>query len=194
MKKLLILLLTTLLIISTVVGGITCNTTDNTETPYISNIGFHSLRLRSDGSLWAWGSNSHGQLGLGDYGSGTDRLNPTHVGIYTDWITVSAGTSGHSLGLRSDGSLWTWGKNYWGQLGLGDSALGTYRSNPTRVGNDTDWVTVSAGEYHSLGLRSDGSLWAWGNNTYGQLGLGDTTDRNIPTQVGNDTDWVAVFA
>ena len=80
----------------------------------------------------------------------------------------------HSLLIRSDGTLWAWGWNYYGQLGLGDT---TDRDVPTQVGSATSWVAVSAGWDHSLGLRSDGTLWAWGRNNYGQLGLGDTSDR-----------------
>ena len=64
-------------------------------------------------------------------------------------------------------------------------------TGPTQVGSATNWVAVAAGGQHSLGLRSDGSLWAWGWNLWGQLGLGDTTDRWVPTQVGSATNWVA---
>jgi alpha-tubulin suppressor-like RCC1 family protein len=150
----------------------------------------HSLGLKSDGTLWAWGENLYWQLGLGD---NTDRLSPTRVGSDTDWAVVSAGRY-HSLGLKSDAALWTWGYNYYGQLGLGDT---TNRNIPTRVGGDTDWEVVSAGGYHSLGLSSDGNLWAWGKNDYGQLGLGDSgigTNRSIPNRVDSAADWQAVSA
>ena len=107
---------------------------------------------------------------------------------------IAAGTY-HSLAIQKDGSLWAWGRNDFGQLGLGSADFNPH-STPTRVGTATNWVAVVAGGYHSLGLRADGTLWAWGYNYYGQLGLGvpDTTDRHIPAQVGSSTNWVAIAA
>ena len=78
-----------------------------------------------------------------------------------------------------------------GELGLDDTPQ---RNSPTQVGSATNWVAVDGADYHSLGLRSDGTLWAWGYNAEGQLGLNDTTQRNIPTRVGSATDWGAVSA
>jgi hypothetical protein len=151
----------------------------------------HTLAVRTDGTLWAWGQNNNGQLGLGDT---TGRTSPTQVGTDTNWASVSTGgiTAGgnHSLGVRTDGTLWAWGNNGQGRLGLGDT---TNRTSPTQVGTDTDWADVAAGN-HSLGLRTDGTLWAWGSNGSGQLGLGDTTDRWSPTQVGTDDDWTSIGA
>jgi hypothetical protein len=83
--------------------------------------------------LWVWGRNNVGQLGLGDY---TDRYTPTQVGTEIDWVGIAAGV-GHSLALKSDGTLWAWGNNFYGQLGLGDNAN---RTIPTQVGTSTDWV------------------------------------------------------
>ncbi len=147
----------------------------------------HSCGIRSDGSLWAWGWNANGQLGLGDT---SNRNVPTQVGIHQDWIAVKAG-SFHSLGIRSDGSLWAWGGNNSGQLGVG------YPNNspsPTQVGTLRDWIAVTAGDLHSLGIRADGSLWAWGWNANGQLGLGNTNDSyHAPTLMGND-NWITVAA
>ena len=65
-------------------------------------------------------------------------------------------------------------------------------SVPTRVGTDTDWVRVTAGWTHTCGVRTDRSLWCWGNNGNGQLGLGDATERLVPTRVGAGTDWARV--
>jgi alpha-tubulin suppressor-like RCC1 family protein len=147
----------------------------------------HSLALRTDGSLWAWGWNIHGQLGDGTV---TDRLAPTRVETGTDWVEVAAG-SFHSLALKSDGSLWAWGYNSAGQLGDGTTVD---RLVPTRVEMGTDWVAVAAGTYYSLALKSDGSIWAWGSNDYGQVGDGTTTDRHVPTRIGTENDWWAVTA
>ena len=136
----------------------------------------HSLALRADGSLYAWGANFFGQLGLGNT---TGQQTPMPVG--SAWKAVAAGNL-HSLGVKADGTLWAWGDNFYTQLGLGE------RENlkeiaPTRVGSASDWVAVAAGKDYSLGLRADGSLYAWGRNHVGQLGLGDTVDRNTPTLV-----------
>ena len=155
---------------------------------------YHVLALKSDGSLWAWGDNSSGQLGLADL---IERNVPVRVGTASDWAAVSAGGE-HSLALKADGTLWGWGYNSNGQLGLGEIPEGcpatSYCDIPRQIGSDADWAAVSAGTNHTLALRADGSLWAWGSNTTGQLGLGDTANRSSPVQVSSTSDWVAVSA
>jgi alpha-tubulin suppressor-like RCC1 family protein len=146
---------------------------------------WYTVALTTDGSLWAWGYNSYGQLGLGDR---DHRYTPSRVGTDTDWDAVRAGDD-HTVALKDDGSLWAWGRNYDGQLGIGDTDS---RSTPVQVGADADWAAVEAGRYHTVAVRTDGSLWAWGRNHYGQLGLGDMDERSTPVQVGTDTDWAAV--
>jgi alpha-tubulin suppressor-like RCC1 family protein len=154
---------------------------------------FHSLGLKSDGSLYVWGANGVGQLGLGNVG---DMDTPTKLG--SGWVAIAAGGF-HSFGLKDDGSLWAWGQNNVGQLGIGNK---TNQNTPVQVG--TGWVAVAAGSqeptgsqepgFHSLGLKSDGSLWAWGNNADGQLGQGNTINQSSPVRVGKDADWVALAA
>jgi alpha-tubulin suppressor-like RCC1 family protein len=95
-----------------------------------------------------------------------------------------AGGDGFSLALKSNGSLWAWGLNDAGQLGLGDVTASV--DSPTRVGVAHDWATIACGQDFSLALQKDGSLWAWGDNGFGQLGLGDTRQRDVPTRV---PDW-----
>jgi alpha-tubulin suppressor-like RCC1 family protein len=147
--------------------------------------GEHTLAIKSDGALWAWGDNLYGQVGDG---TTIQRNYPVPVDQTTDWVAVSCGWS-HSVALKGDGGVWTWGWNYWGHLGHGDE---TDRRTPTRVGTDTDWAAVSAGHYYTAALKVDGSLWVWGRNTYGQLGLGDEDTRHVPVQMGTDYDWAAV--
>ena len=150
----------------------------------------HSLGVRANGTLWAWGYNISGRLGDG---TTTSRLSPVSVvGGFTDWVQASAGTA-HSLGVRANGTLWAWGSNV--NNGLGDGTPNT-RSSPVSVlGGFTDWIQTSAGGYHSIGLRANGTLWAWGSNVSGRLGDGTTTTRNSPVSVvGDFTDWAYVGA
>jgi alpha-tubulin suppressor-like RCC1 family protein len=146
-----------------------------------------SLGIRTDGSLWAWGDNSYGRLGLGD---SIERHTPTQVGSDKNWLTVSAGLQGSILAIRSDGTLWAWGRNFFHQLGLGDTNEIT---TPTRVGNESNWLTVKVGFGHTLGIRTDHSLWAWGWNAFGQMGRGNTIDSNVPVQIGTG-NWLTVDA
>ncbi len=145
-------------------------------TPTISQVvaGYnHSLVLKSNGTLWAWGNNGYGQLGDGTTG---DKSLPVQIGAGSTWVSVAAGTS-HTLALKSDGTLWAWGYNNSGQLGDGTTLS---KSSPVRIGADNTWVSVAAGFYHTVALKSDGTLWAWGYNGSGQLGDGTNYDRSAP--------------
>ncbi|MCL2593939.1 MAG: S-layer homology domain-containing protein [Promicromonosporaceae bacterium] len=142
-----------------------------------------SMALRSDGSLYTWGSNEWGQLGDGTI---TGRHTPARV--LTEVTAISAG-SAHSMALRSDGSLYAWGANWIGQLGDGTTASGV----PTPVRVLTGVTAISAGGSHSMALRSDGSLYAWGTNQVGQVGDG-TNDIGILTPVRVLTGVTAISA
>jgi len=148
-----------------------------------------SLGLKSDGSLWRWGV--YEMVLFTGGAQTTNHPVPTRVGTDTDWVAVAAGL-GHSLGLKSDGSLWAWGDNRAGQLANGKT--GGWVKDPARVGTESDWAGATAGQFCSLAIRSDGSLWAWGKNDKGQLGDGQLTDRGAPSRVGTGTDWAAVGA
>jgi hypothetical protein len=93
----------------------------------------------------------------------------------------------HTLLVKSDGTLWAWGDNYYGQLW---DATMTNRTSPVQIGSDNKWIMASARE-HSLVLKSDGTLWAWENNYYGQLGDGTTTNKNSPVRIGGKECLVA---
>jgi len=158
--------------------------------------------IRENGRLWGWGANDFGVLGVGNTTT-PSYPNPVTIGTGTNWLHVTSNRCeayfyGFSIGIRGNGSghgeLWAWGSNHYGQLGLGNSGSGTQRTSPTRVGTASNWTHVTAGGGHTLGIRSDGTLWAWGNNVYGQLGVGDRTMRETPTQVGTDTNWAHVEA
>jgi len=133
----------------------------------------HSLAIKTDGTLWAWGYNDRGQLG-----DGTSTNRSTPVQVLTEVAAVAAGEE-HSLAIKTDGSLWAWGSNLGGKLGDGTR---TDRWTPVQV--LTDVAAVAAGVYHTLAIKTDGSLWAWGSNSYGQLGDGIRTLRSsTPIQV-----------
>ena len=145
----------------------------------------HTLAKKTDGTLWAWGNNGNGQLGLGDT---TQRTTPIKVGADTNWSSVSSASS-YTLAKKTDGTLWAWGYNDYGQLGLGTT---TQMNAPAQIGTLTNWASVSCGWSHTLAIKADGTLWAWGNNGNGQLGLGTTTQMNAPTQIGTLTNWASV--
>ncbi|MCX5784055.1 MAG: hypothetical protein NTX59_00010 [Elusimicrobia bacterium] len=149
---------------------------------------FHTLAVTQSGTLWAWGANSTGQLGIDSL---TDQSTIKQVGADFDWWSVSGGDY-HSLAIKTDGTLWAWGYNNHGQLGLGNTDIVPSNEHPVQVGASTDWVSVSGGGSHTLAIKADGTLWAWGYNNHGQLGSGDTTQQTVPTKVGTDTDWASV--
>jgi len=158
------------------------STLKNTDYIVVSNGYDHALAIKADGTLWAWGGNAYGQLGLGDI---TNRNVPTQVGFDMNWKSISVG-QGYSLAMKTDGTLWAWGKNDFGQLGLGDT---NQRNVPTQIGTNTNWKLFDIGMLHSVAMKTDGTLWSWGRNNFGQLGLGDTIQRNVPTQIGTNTNW-----
>jgi alpha-tubulin suppressor-like RCC1 family protein len=155
--------------------------------------GEHCLAVKRDGSLWSWGSNDTGQLGL-DSGNNGLRTRPRRV-AGADWKAVGVGVE-FSVALKRNGSLWTWGNNNLGALGQGNSKEELRYWRPTRVGKSSDWKAIAVGYDWVLALKRDGSLWAWGGNDLGQLGLGTTDDlaHPTPTRVGSDLDWTAISA
>ena len=197
----------------------------------------YSIAIKTDGTLWAWGSNTTGYLGQGN---NTQYQSPRQVGSATNWTKCSG--SGVAMAVNSNGELFTWGSNQnQGALGLNNT---TNKNDPTQVPGTT-WANPMAGQssagcvktngelwmwgkqedYGSLGVNSrtnisspvqvpgttwaniyslrgtdspsgnwlatktDGTLWAWGNNQYGQLGLSNKTKYSSPVQVGSNTNW-----
>jgi alpha-tubulin suppressor-like RCC1 family protein len=145
----------------------------------------HALALKQDGTVRAWGENSSGQLGNGDFLPGTDRAVPVRVKNLTGVKAVAAGGY-HSLALLESGRVRSWGANLDGQLGNDRSGSGTERSTPGGVTGLENVRAISGGAYHSLAVLQGGGARAWGDNEYGQLGNGFSgTDKDVPVAVKN---------
>jgi len=152
----------------------------------------HSAAITANGDLYMWGANTWGQLGLGDSGSGTNRLTPTKVPGISNVVSVSLGFT-HSAAITANGDLYTWGSNAYGQLGLGDSGNGTARTSPAKVTGISKVNAISMGggggpnntiSAFSAAITTDGSLYMWGDHICGQLGIGppfELLDTNITT-------------
>ena len=144
------------------------------------------MAVKTDGTLWGWGANDYGALGLGNT---TSYSSPVQCGSLTDWSIIHNGGN-NFYGIKTDGTLWAWGQGGGGALGNGVNTDNF--SSPVQVGSLTDWAQVCGGADYTAAVKTDGTLWAWGTNTDGELGLGNTTSNCSPTQVGSLTDWYEV--
>ena len=158
---------------------------------------YHTVAIKTDGSLWAWGNNAKGQLG-----DGTTSEAHVPVLIGTGFASVSAGGKGdfagvgvnftsprmHTVAIKTDGTLWAWGFNDYGQLGDGTT---TSSLVPKLI--DHGYASASAGGFHTLAVKTDGSLWSWGHNYYGELGNGGDAFVDVlrPTRIGDGAANVA---
>ncbi len=143
----------------------------------------HSLALRNDGTVWAWGENQNGQVGDGTH---NDRFGPVQVSGISGVVAISAGNF-HSLALKGDGTVWVWGFNW-------AASPPREELSPVPVSGLSGAIAVAAGAFHNLALRSDGTAWAWGENGAGQLGDGTTQSRYTPAPVSDLTDVAAIAA
>jgi alpha-tubulin suppressor-like RCC1 family protein len=227
----------------------------STNVSTVRSGGKHALYISTAGSLWAWGSNTVGQCAqgpnnplyyvavdtsdfgicaypqdpitgtsysrfssspvshvgftvyaedetciaanAGDIGTGTVSANtqmwgystPIQIGSGTDWSDISAGGA-HSMAIKNNGTLWAWGYNFYGQLGIGDYAN---RSSPVQIGSLNTWAKVHCGHTYTIAIKNDGTLWAWGTNDAGELGLGISLSvaPTSPVQIGSKTTWLS---
>ncbi|AZA77196.1 T9SS C-terminal target domain-containing protein [Chryseobacterium sp. G0186] len=147
----------------------------------------HSLGIKTDGTLWTWGSNFLGELGDG---TTVRRSIPKQIGLSSNWQKIAAAKY-ISFAIKTDGTLWGWGSNSFSQLGDGTTVA---KNIPTQIGTATDWVDIAVGEAHTLAIKTDGTLWAWGRNFLGQLGDGTIINKTVPTQIGTETNWKSIAA
>jgi alpha-tubulin suppressor-like RCC1 family protein len=165
--------------------------------------GGHTIALLTNGTVWTWGNNEYGKLGnnlfntnLSDNTYNTNLPQqvhgPNNVGYLSNIVAISAGEI-HNTALKSDGTVWTWGLNAYGQLGDGTT---NDAHTPVQVMGLSNVVAISARAYDGMALRSDGTLWAWGDNRYGELGLGtqDLNPHPIPAQVLGITNPASIAA
>lgn len=160
--------------------------------------GAHSLAIAANGRVWAWGWNKFGELGDGT-ATGPQLCPqtpcstvPVQTKLLANVILIAAGDL-HSLALRRDGSLWAWGANQYGQLGIGKTTTtGCMCIDVPQHVALSNVIALAGGGYHTLALRRDGTVWAWGDNTDGQVGDGTTTNRSSPVQVAGLSGVVAI--
>jgi len=169
-----------------------------------------SLAIKNDGTLWFWGTKSAwgfggyiGYIGWLEYiinkpefnDSDWLLLSPVQIGTDANWEQITTSLN-HVLAIKTDGTLWAWGNNAYGELGLGDTTAWTnFPPTLIQVGTDTNWKQIAAGFNHTLAIKTDSALWAWGNNKVGQLGLGiEGGDFLSPVQVETNINWQKVAA
>jgi alpha-tubulin suppressor-like RCC1 family protein len=151
---------------------------------------YHTAAIKTDGTLWTWGDNSYGQLGDNTI---TQRSSPVQtIAFGTNWKNVACGFT-NTAAIKTDGTLWVWGRNYSG--GLGDNTT-THRSSPVQtVASGTNWKQVFAGYQYIAAIKTDGTLWTWGQNYVGQIGDNTGISKSSPVQtITRGTNWKQVFA
>ena len=152
-----------------------------------SSLYYSSGAIKTDGTLWLWGRNLYGGLATGNT---TNYSSPVQVGSLTNWAKLTRGPGKGFTGIKTDGTLWTWGEAYGGSLGDGTT---TNKSSPVQVGSLTNWSECQGGRFKRFAIKTDGTLWAWGYGVGGGLGLGSTTNYSSPVQVGSLTNWSSVL-
>jgi alpha-tubulin suppressor-like RCC1 family protein len=150
--------------------------------------GHHTCGVRANGKLYCWGHDYNGQVGDG---ADTGATSPRRIGTFEDWSRVAAGLS-HTCGVRTNGKLYCWGYGEFGQVG--DSEEDLLAESPRRIGSFEDWSRIAAGDSHTCGARTNGKLYCWGSDSYGQIGDDDGTHAIAPRRVSSSEDWATVTA
>ncbi len=137
-------------------------------------------------SMWAWGENEHGALGVNDT---AHRSSPVQAGGVGPWVTYNGGYADAASAVKEDGTRWAWGQNAYGMFGFNDGS-DSY-SSPTQVGTETDWANFRLMDDFAFARKTDGTLWSMGTNSGGALGHNQPSgvQHSSPKQVGTDTNW-----
>jgi alpha-tubulin suppressor-like RCC1 family protein len=143
--------------------------------------------FKNDGRLYCWGSNGNGQLGLGHTAVVSSPVQFGNTGV---WKTIATGGV-FTVGIKQDGTIWTWGYNFYGSLGQGPITPYT-NSTPDQVGSNSDWNKVSAGQATVMAIKTNGTMWGWGDNYHGTIGIGNYLDQGSPIQAGSASNWISV--
>ena len=147
--------------------------------------------IKADGTLWGWGDNELGELGQGSVDQ-KQSSTPLQIGTDNDW-KAAYGARGCGFFIKENGTLWTVGSNEKQMSGVGDGV--TKHTSLVQVGTDSDWESLGTSItwcFTVMGIKTDGSLWAWGSGEDFCLGQGDTRNSSVPIRVGTDNDWKQV--
>jgi len=148
---------------------------------------YGTFAIKTDGTLWAWGGGNNGKLGLNTPDQ-QHYSSPTQIGSGSDWDTVSKPSRYMGAAIKTDGTLWMWGMGNYGQLGQNNNGDNHQYSSPVQIPGTT-WKLVCGASQQVHATKTDGTLWSWGRNTYGNLGHNNETSYSSPVQVGSSTDW-----
>ena len=152
--------------------------------------GGYTAAIKNDGSLWVWGQNFYGQLGTNNTTWYSSPVQTVAGG--NNWKQVAC-NGGSMAAIKTDGTLWVWGLNTYGQLGT--SNITSYSSPVQTIAGGTSWKQVSMSPVNVAAIKNDGTLWTWGFNSYGQLGDNTTVNKSVPVQtVAGGTNWKQVSA
>ncbi|MGC4040380.1 MAG: hypothetical protein QM710_06245 [Flavobacterium sp.] len=161
----------------------------STNWKWISAGDASGLGIKTDGTLWTWGT-SNGFVTEID-----GQTQPTQLGTDANWKSASIGVD-HISAVKNNGTLWSWGYNFHGAIGnnvFGDGPITIVNYKQQEYSQASNWNNTFAGK-HTVALKNDGTLWAWGDNSSGELGIGNLADKNIPIQIGTNSDWKTFYA
>jgi alpha-tubulin suppressor-like RCC1 family protein len=157
----------------------------------VSGAEYHTAAIKTDGTLWLWGRNAYGELGINNNGFTNHKSSPVQtISGGTNWKNCFGGGQ-YTAAIKTDGTLWMWGDNASGQLG--DNTIALKNSPVQTISGGNNWRLVGAGSYNMAAIKTDGTLWTWGQNSYGALGDNTIASKSSPIQtVAGGNNWKSV--